>query len=79
MRFHHLETQFQFPNFGCTAEVIKSTSINVSLSVATSVADACGLQLLQGIGFYFTLLSVVFLSQIVVACLYHCVLSSSLV
>jgi hypothetical protein len=65
-------------NFGCMAEVIKSTSINVSLMFATSVADARGLQLLQGIGFYFTLLFMVFLPQILVACLHHCVLSCSL-
>jgi hypothetical protein len=44
-----------------------STSINVSLSVATSVADALGLQRLQGMGFYFTVLFVGFLPQIVVA------------
>jgi len=61
------------------AEIIKPTSINASLIVAASVANAHGLHLLQGIGFYFTLLFMVFLPQIVVAFLHHCVLSCSLV
>jgi hypothetical protein len=78
MPFHQTVSVF---NFVCTAEVIKSISINVSLtrSVAMSVVDACGLHLLQEIGFYLTVLFVVFLPQIVVACLHHCMISCRLV
>jgi hypothetical protein len=62
--FHHFETQFQFS----VLVLLLKTGINVSLTATTSVAIAHGQLLLQGTGFYFTVLFMGFLPQIVLAC-----------